>query len=221
MRLVTVELRRPLARRLLGSVALASYLLATVGIPLPTLRVKDRTHPFPCQDHACGCANAEDCFHHCCCFSHEERLAWARANRVESPSAIAASPTGGWHAVRSRDQETNCPGCCTHEKNAATESEPCTKPCCARGAEDARRPETTEVAGAAPGRGIRFAPSFSALGCRGLSHAVLKADNAIPLRLACSWNAYLRPIDRLSPRHAYAAGTSFAPPIPPPRPSQL
>ena len=41
--------------------------------------------PFPCQGHRCGCVSAEQCWGHCCCFTPEQRLAWAAANRSIRP----------------------------------------------------------------------------------------------------------------------------------------
>src|SRR5262245_63434975 len=74
-----------LARRLVAGFALIAYLLVSVGAPLPARPPKDRSQPFPCQDHACGCQSAADCWQHCCCFSPEQRQAWAQAHDVVPP----------------------------------------------------------------------------------------------------------------------------------------
>ncbi|MBW3598507.1 MAG: hypothetical protein KY475_14700, partial [Planctomycetes bacterium] len=44
--------------------------------------------PFPCQAHQCGCSSAEQCWTDCCCFSLEERLAWAARHGVEPPPGL-------------------------------------------------------------------------------------------------------------------------------------
>ncbi len=77
---------RTLYRRLLAVGALFAYLAATNGFPLPPpVVIKDGGKPFPCQGHACGCQTAEECWRHCCCFTPEERWAWAEENHVQPP----------------------------------------------------------------------------------------------------------------------------------------
>jgi hypothetical protein len=120
-----------------------AYLLAALEIPLPVFVHKISSQPFPCQDHACGCQTAEQCWSHCCCFSPEERWAWAKAHNVELPAyaekptdsraatvrerqqsrslTVAAQPSStGWNTVKLRDRDNdttakNC-CCCTHKK---------------------------------------------------------------------------------------------------------
>ena len=98
--------RRALRRFGAAGVCVA-YLIAALGIPLPASVHKDASQPFPCQDHPCGCQTAEQCWRNCCCFTPEERWAWARAHHVEPP-AYAEKPTekptaGGWNTVKLRN----------------------------------------------------------------------------------------------------------------------
>src|SRR5437660_274407 len=67
---------------------LIGFLVVALGVPLPLPSVKDTRIPFPCQHHRCGCQSAEECWRHCCCFTLEQRLAWARANQVEPPTFV-------------------------------------------------------------------------------------------------------------------------------------
>ncbi|MFM9057705.1 MAG: hypothetical protein ACKOSQ_01015 [Planctomycetaceae bacterium] len=82
--------------------ALVCHALVACGLPLPVGAIsaagrrsvaarpgKDRTRPFPCMDKPCGCATAAQCFANCCCHTPAERLAWAKAHRVE-PAILAA-----------------------------------------------------------------------------------------------------------------------------------
>ncbi|PQO33087.1 hypothetical protein C5Y97_18320 [Blastopirellula marina] len=55
------------------------------GISIPVPNFKDTSTPFMCQDHACSCRNARNCWTHCCCFSRAEKLAWAAQHKVEPP----------------------------------------------------------------------------------------------------------------------------------------
>src|SRR5947209_7307476 len=76
----------PAARRF-WCVLLAIALTGTnFGFPAAAVRVhaeaaslsgKDRSQPFPCMDRPCGCQSADECWHHCCCTTLDERLAWA------------------------------------------------------------------------------------------------------------------------------------------------
>lgn len=71
--------------------ALAAYLVAAAGVPLPSFQAKDRSQPFPCMDRPCGCKNAAACWTSCCCTTPEERLHWAHEHGVEPPSALLAA----------------------------------------------------------------------------------------------------------------------------------
>jgi hypothetical protein len=71
--------------------ALAAYLIATVGVPLPSFQAKDRSQPFPCMDRPCGCKSAAACWTSCCCTTPEERLHWAHEHGVEPPSELLAA----------------------------------------------------------------------------------------------------------------------------------
>src|ERR1700746_3683145 len=106
---------RPLARRCVAGLALVAYLATSVGIPLPVAGGKERGQPYPCMDHPCGCATAEQCWRHCCCFTPEEKFAWAAAHGV-TPPAYAERPSGSWHTARLRDREAGSSaaeaGCC-------------------------------------------------------------------------------------------------------------
>src|SRR5713101_8440730 len=78
--------------KLWAALALVSFTLSGIGFPLPTENLKDQTVPFPCQDHACGCQSAEQCWRHCCCFSVQERWAWAKTHHVEPPAYAERPP---------------------------------------------------------------------------------------------------------------------------------
>jgi hypothetical protein len=100
-RMVPKVLLRRFARRLVVGLAVIAYLAATVGFPLPASSGKDRSIPYPCMDHACGCQSAIQCWTSCCCFTAEERFAWARNRGIEPPD-FAERP------APSCDRETHC-----------------------------------------------------------------------------------------------------------------
>lgn len=118
------------------------YLFAALEMPLPVFVHKISSQPFPCQDHACGCQTAEQCWSHCCCFTPEERWAWAREHNVEPPAyaekpnsrslTVAAQPAStGWNTVKLRDRDRdggaatkNC--CCACEPVTPAKEKPST-----------------------------------------------------------------------------------------------
>ncbi|MBX3415282.1 MAG: hypothetical protein KF708_21535 [Pirellulales bacterium] len=98
-------IRRSLAasKLLLVWVAIVAYCASAIGvaIPLPAAGQKVSSEPFPCQHHRCGCQSAEQCRRSCCCFSDEQKMAWAQAHGVsarsvlsEHPAAASAKKTG-------------------------------------------------------------------------------------------------------------------------------
>lgn len=98
-----------LGRRIAAALSLFAYLVAALGVPLPVVAARPGGVPFPCQNHACGCHSAEECWRHCCCYTVEEHWAWARAHGIEPP-AYAARPVAEAPAK-----------CCKHCCAASTE----------------------------------------------------------------------------------------------------
>ncbi len=82
-------------RRLIAGVVCVCVLAANIPIPVmvSTTAFKDRSIPFPCQDDACGCRSAQQCWSSCCCYSDRERLAWAEAHHVVVPATFAKPVT--------------------------------------------------------------------------------------------------------------------------------
>jgi hypothetical protein len=121
---------RALRYRLWVTGACLAYLLTALEIPLPAAIHKDTSQPFPCQNHPCGCRTAEQCWASCCCFTPEQRWAWAREHHVEPP-AYAEKPdeqpaVQGWNSVklRDRDRGPTAKSCC----RAKRETSSCCRP---------------------------------------------------------------------------------------------
>jgi hypothetical protein len=85
--------RFAIARRLLAALSLAAFIAATFGIPIviPVRVSKNRSQPYPCMNHACGCASAEACWQSCCCFTNVQKLAWASKHGVTPPQYVFAA----------------------------------------------------------------------------------------------------------------------------------
>ena len=216
---------RPLGRRLCAGLVLVSYLTTSIGVPLPAAVAKDRSRPFPCQDHPCGCQTAEACWRHCCCFTPEQKLAWARAHHVEPPPYAEKPAAGGWHTVRLRDQaggaETRtCCGSCA-EREALGRSTPArTRACCAD--RQASQPTGRRApSGAARRTGLGWGLSVAALRCQGASTLWVNTQAVAPAPPPPSWSPDLAACGRLFPTNTLAHGLSSIPPDPPPRSLEL
>lgn len=110
---------------------LVSHLMVTFGFPMPSPSHKKPTDgvPYPCQSRPCGCLSSEECWKgDCCCFTLEEKLAWAEANGVEPPVHVRP-------LVESRKSRPTAP----KKKSCCSECDPAPKPsiwespsCCAQ-----------------------------------------------------------------------------------------
>lgn len=97
------------ARRAMAALLLAAFCVASIGV-LPSHAalavviarlsgsVSGASEAFPCQDGACGCATASECWTSCCCNSAHERLVWALERGV-LPPAIARFSDTEWIAA--------------------------------------------------------------------------------------------------------------------------
>jgi hypothetical protein len=185
-----------------------AYLLAALEIPLPVFVHKDSSQPFPCQDHACGCQTAEQCWSHCCCFTPDERWAWATAHNVEPP-AYAEKPaekptTRGWNTLKLRDRD-----------NGTT-----TKSCCGA-CQPAAPARETRGANATP-----LAPAFAAgwslttmaaWRCQGYSTLWVSGGAVLPVFPLAAWLPDCPPAARICLPSEHADKVPSAPLDPPPR----
>jgi hypothetical protein len=87
---------------------------------------KDLSEPFPCQARACGCRSAKQCWKKCCCFTNAQKLAWAKANRVQVPTFVveAAEREAADKAVVAKSPARKAEACCSttgscHQQTAA------------------------------------------------------------------------------------------------------
>jgi hypothetical protein len=71
--------------------AAATVMIGSLGVPLSTQRAARRGTPFPCQDCACGCSDAETCWRDCCCYSNAQKVVWAEKNGVKVPIFVVAA----------------------------------------------------------------------------------------------------------------------------------
>lgn len=181
--------------------ALGLYLATASGMPLPVLNVRVSDERYPCENHGCGCASAASCWRECCCFSLEQKLAWARANGVTPPASVqqaakqkAPAPRGG-SCCRSATVAT-AQACCS--------ATPQKKSCC-----------STQVA-VEPKAKVQWQFALRALGCRGQAGDWLVAEPAVPVTAVELVSAPLPP-EWLTVVSETAEPLLLTPPTPPPR----
>lgn len=114
-------------RRAFVWAATAWFAIVTSGVPLPAGMPSDKFGaPFPCQSHACGCRSAEACWADCCCFTLEEKLAWARANGVTPPAGTPLFDPEAKESDSADDVPPTKRSCCTKKACAKKAIEPTT-----------------------------------------------------------------------------------------------
>jgi hypothetical protein len=174
-------------------------------MPLPAASApKDTSVPFPCQDHACGCRNAEQCWQHCCCFTPEQRWAWARNHDVQPP-AFAEKPVGhGWSSPRQRDQQ-NC-------KPVQTHTLPQDKPGCCKAKDSGKGQQPKNKHNK-----VRWGPGWWALTCQGLGSFWAQTGPVLPATSGQTMNFPQPLIAHITHADEVAKFISLAPPAPPPR----
>ena len=113
---------RPSRPQVIAFVLLVITIAALLPIPLLSsgnIAGKDRSRPFPCQDRPCGCRSAEQCKKKCCCFTAEQKLAWAKRNGIDPSEVVASAP------ACKPDTLTTRKVCCSSRQLAKSET---TKP---------------------------------------------------------------------------------------------
>jgi hypothetical protein len=212
--------RNNLPRRLTAGLLLVVYLTTCAGVvPFPALAFKKKGDvAFPCQDHPCGCATAEDCWRNCCCFTADERWAWARDHDVQPPEYAERPAAKSWAAVRLRDQIEDHPetkAACTHCQVPPPRTacrEPSGNPSCCRTESVTKKERPVDAASHSRGPAL-----LSALRCQGLGTVWLTTGAVLPIipnptwRLNHSWAGWIADWDD------WPTTLPFVPPEPPPR----
>ena len=230
-------------RRAVALVSLLGYLVALAGYPVSVRPRKVSAERFPCEHHACGCQDAEQCWRNCCCFTPREKFAWAREHHVTPPTYAQLESDevqlAGDHdesdaaAAEHRDHEHLASadaddhdhharhahaGCCNHCADGH---------CLAGGANSgeakrfAARGCNTPAHGvdkSAPvDRGMRLVSSDAWRKCRGLPTLWVTSGAAVAPPPAVRWQYSWVVVEWLSTDGPDAYGGNLLPPVPPPR----
>jgi hypothetical protein len=212
--------RTNLWRRLTAGLLLVAYIATCAGVmPFPAFAFKKKGgQPFPCQDHACGCATAEDCWQHCCCFTPEERWEWARENNVAPPEYAERPAEEGWSTARLRDQAENerLPHlACTHCQNPPRQNSSCDHSgmtTCCRNESSAQGDRPHDSPPISNGRAL-----LSAWRCQGLSTVWLSTGAVLPFVPTRCWSPRETCFGCIAVSDSRPAVLPFVPPDPPPR----
>jgi hypothetical protein len=194
---------RPLTRQILAAAVVFAQVVAATGAPVFVTQKHTTVAevPHPCQGHACACATSEQSWTgDCCCFTLEEKLAWAEARGIEPPEHVRP-------LVAERAAVKKAKSCCSKPKKHS---------CCSEHEPKACSEELPEP----PAPKLKWVVSVFAQKCRGDGPAGLlevEASIAPVLPSAPREPRPARDFDR--PTDTPVCFTSFRPPIPPPRAS--
>jgi hypothetical protein len=214
--------RRSLAQRSCSALTLVCYLATALNLPLPIPAAgrKPGEPPYPCQDHACGCASAAQCWAACCCMTPEERWAWARANNVEPPAYAERPASASWNTTRLRDQEQPVSTCCAAKaapvkKECCKSQGPKSRPCCASSKPDDHN--VKQPSGTGQKKLVRWMLTVAGLKCQGHGTLWVSSGAAVPPAPPLTWEPCQAAAGRLVWNADFADSLQYPPIIPPPR----
>jgi hypothetical protein len=218
---------------------LFSHLMLTFGFPLPAPSRKKPTDgvPYPCQSRPCGCLTSEQCWAgDCCCFTLEEKVAWADANGVNPPEHVRPVI----ESRRSRPaQPAKKKACCSEAEPAVEPSVSAPSSCCEKrkppatccsdkpacevapdseGPHCAAKPESKNCCEKKTPAGVRWVVGIFAQKCRGEGLAGLfQLDPAVVPDLTPVHIPEPERGDHAAPRSDRTISVTHSPPTRPPR----
>ena len=197
------RVRRLPIRHVLAVAALFAQLIAATGAPVlsPRAAAKNGATPFPCQNHPCGCTTSEQGWAgDCCCFTLEQKLAWAEERGIEPPAHVRP-------AVEARKKKAK-PSCCAKHE---------TRSCCEPATELAAPPHADEPA-ATEAPAVRWVAGVFAQKCRGDGPAgLLKVEVSLAPTHPSEVRASRPECGRVAAFDSHATRAPRQPPVPPPR----
>ncbi len=199
-------------RRLVTAVAIVAYFGNVWGFPLPVAESKDVSVAFPCQNHACGCQSAAQCWQDCCCYTPAQRLAWADAHGVSIPEKVRAELVVATQEQPATRQSRR--SCCQHEGDAtscASAEGGCShcksNDCKSNDCKSNDRP-----------RARGWVLGIEARKCRGLSTEWVVSGASLPLEIQTLWEFDWTPVGRRTVAATDACRSiATSPAVPPPQ----
>lgn len=210
-----LSMSSPRSRRWITALALLAYVASVVGYPLPLPAGDEKRNasaPYPCQDHACGCHSAEQCWESCCCYTPAERLAWVRRNGVALPATTLAALT----SAAENQNENASKSCCRHESLPAESA--CGTCDDAHGCDHASKAEAVIDESEKSRRGIRvdWVNAIAAQKCHGLTTMWLLSGANLPVEIRDLWQFDWQLAGYVSIAQSQLASPAYEPLVPPP-----
>jgi hypothetical protein len=196
--------------------ALVSQAIVTLGLPLPAPTMtgrKEDSRPFPCKDIPCGCMTADQCWAgDCCCFTLEEKLAWAENLGIEPPGHVRPMVEARKsHAPCCQQHEPSPPACCDNLHDGCEQQ--CSDCCSPRAASNCCNEKP-----AAHATRLRWVVGILAQKCRGEGGAGLfQEDPLVVPDLVPAWTPDLGAVATITLSAGRCASVADFPPVPPPR----
>lgn len=204
------------ARRSIAGGMLVCYALVMFGVPLPESAPEAGSEqPYPCQHHACGCRSAEQCWRSCCCFTDEEKLAWAERNGVTPPDSFAGRRAVQGRAQVARLRDSGSLSCSRRSSSCSSGSSHCGLPDIANSSP--RHCCKTRDPNDGPKKRIRLVVGIEALKCRGLGAGWTIIGDFVPPAPQVLWQFDPFVIGTLAFPSCRLPEIFFPPPAPPPR----
>lgn len=200
----------PSKRHVLAVVVLVAHVFAATGAPVPSPRLNHgkSSIPYPCREHVCGCLSSEQCWAgDCCCFTLEQKLAWADDRGIEPPAHVRNAVAS--RAAQHPPAKPKRP-CCRGE----SESPPAgasSNPTCERDAATANDDPADSAS-------IHWVVGMFTQKCRGEGPAgLLKLEPTVPPALTTEHSTTPEPEGFVRVPSIPTVLTSQCPPIRPPR----
>jgi hypothetical protein len=198
---MSMRLRRVAARsakRLLSILVMASLFFGSGGVPVVVRISKDRSQPYPCMDNPCGCSSADECWHHCCCHTNREKVAWAREHGVTPPDFVIAA------AEKEEKESSAAQACCPH-------------PGCAKCAARAAAAQAASKPGKKARLRFRLVLVDMARRCGNMAQVWSLFGPALPVRLETAWSFDQKVVGRVIEAPVLDTSVPLPPPVPPPK----
>lgn len=222
-RLKILMFRRGPSQKCVHALTLAAFVGTVVGFPLPTATPeKDRSRPFPCQDRPCGCRSAEQCWRGCCCFTMQQKLAWAKEHGVEPPAFVQAVVRQEALALCQRPKGDDCQHCTkSHSPEPCPSETVGERHACSHSAKTRSKNTTCHpTAATAQHRGSsgwRMVIGAAAARCQGIALLWSVLGGSLPPPEVVVWNFDWRLATTLESAPCTYLSSRLAPPVPPPR----
>ncbi|HEX3657840.1 MAG TPA: hypothetical protein VHV55_18765 [Pirellulales bacterium] len=207
--------RIKLARAARGALAFW-FAVLSLGVPLPAPAVRsisDSTgtsadgspqQAYPCQDHHCGCRDAEHCWRACCCMTREQKFAWAVEHGVTPPAAFFAQLPISHASIAKKSPPAAPRSCCAKHRSTCAVTASSKPGACTPSGKSASGTQVSLI---------------SALGCQGSTMNWIATTGPSVRPEAALGDLAAEPVSTplAGEPSLEICSPSFAPPVPPPR----